>query len=271
MSHKATQWLASIAPDEVSHAEFRVLFHLCDCHNPSHGCFPSQKYLLEMCALSNGGLNNALASLESKGLIRREKRHQENTGKRIPTRYFMPFEADFEQSLTPLNGDGSISTFDGGPSPLLGQNHLHMRGVVTKAEPVKEPVSKPVTREEGLFPDLPKPEAKTTETIDQSFEQFWAAYPQKLGSSKKNAKTKFAAALKLAKAEDLIRAAAAYAKSREREDAKFTKHAEFWLSGQHWEGWLAAPEIDPERARLHRIIAEANAASRPQLPPPSRQ
>lgn len=266
MSHKATQWLASIAPDEVSHVEFRVLFHLCDCHNPSLGCFPSQKYLLDMCAVSNGGLNNALASLETKGLIRREKRHQERTGKRLPTRYFMPFESGFEQGLTPLNGDGAISTFEGGPSPLSGQNHLHMRGVVTKAEPVKEPVSKPVTREEGLFQDLQQPEAPLGgKTLDLWFEEFWAAYPTKTGTSKKNAKAKFLAALKLAKPEDLIRAASAYAKSRDREDPKFTKHAEFWLSGQFWESWLTEPEIDPERARLQAITAAARAAQRPQI------
>lgn len=44
MSHKATHWLASLDPTDMTHGEFRVLFHLCDCHNPSQGCFPSQVY-----------------------------------------------------------------------------------------------------------------------------------------------------------------------------------------------------------------------------------
>lgn len=119
---------------------------------------------------------------------------------------------------------------------------------------------------QALFPDLLKPEAPLGgKTPDQWFDEFWAAYPTKPGTSKKNAKVKFLAALKLAKPEDLIRAASAYAKSRDREDPKFTKHAEFWLSGQFWETWLAEPEIDPERARLQAITAAARAAGRPQI------
>lgn len=145
-----------------------------------------------------------------------------------------------------------------------------------KSAPIRRTILKENQKEESqggfdeseisLFPDLPKPEAPLGgKTPDQWFDDFWAAYPTKPGTSKKNAKAKFIAALKLAKPEDLIRAASAYAKSRDREDPKFTKHAEFWLSGQFWETWLAEPEIDPERARLQAITAAARAAGRPQI------
>ena len=54
MSHKATNWLASLDPGLLGHSEFRVLFHLCDCHNPSQGCFPTQSYLMAQTGASNG-------------------------------------------------------------------------------------------------------------------------------------------------------------------------------------------------------------------------
>lgn len=137
-----------------------------------------------------------------------------------------------------------------------------------KSAPLRRTTDKEDQKEEsqGLFPHLQEPEAPCGgKTIHQLFDEFWAAYPKRQGSSRKNASNKFAAALKLVSAEDLIRAAAAYARSRDREDPKFTKHAEFWLSGQHWEAWLEEPEIDPERDRLRAITAAAQAAARPML------
>lgn len=138
-----------------------------------------------------------------------------------------------------------------------------------KSTPLRRTTDQEDQKEESqtLFRDIQQPEAPLGgKTLDLWFEEFWAAYPTKTGTSKKNAKAKFLAALKLAKPEDLIRAASAYAKSRDREDPKFTKHAEFWLSGQFWESWLTEPEIDPERARLQAITAAARAAQRPMLP-----
>ena len=64
MSHAATHWLATVPPNDMTHGEFRVLFHLCDCHNASMGCFPKQTYLRDHTGLSNGGLNKALGELE---------------------------------------------------------------------------------------------------------------------------------------------------------------------------------------------------------------
>jgi DNA-binding transcriptional MocR family regulator len=126
MSHKATNWLASLTPTEMTHGEFRVLFHLCDCHNPSQGCFPSQSYLRDHTGLSNGGLNKALGNLEDKGLIRREQRNNPKNRQRLPSLYILGFEMKAPQGPTPLRwrggqlhlSGGAISTFRGGPSPL---------------------------------------------------------------------------------------------------------------------------------------------------------
>lgn len=106
MSHQATHWLAEIAPDRLSASEFRVLFHLCDCHNPARGCFPTQAYLMERANLSNGGLNKVLRSLEDKGLIKRQRRYDEVQKKALATAYVLAFD-NVDQDHTPQSGDRS--------------------------------------------------------------------------------------------------------------------------------------------------------------------
>lgn len=116
MSHKATTWLSTIPASEISSSEFRVLFHLCDCHNPSAGCFPTQAYLIDHCGVSNGTLNNALNNLERKKLIRRHRERDGGTKRQKPTRYVLGFEFAKDVPPSPETGDGS----DGGPSPKSG-------------------------------------------------------------------------------------------------------------------------------------------------------
>lgn len=159
MSHKATHWLASIQPESITHGEFRILFHLCDCHNPSAGCFPSQAYLRNASGGSNGGVNKWLLGLEDKGFIKRELDFDPKTRKRKPTQYTLGFEMEpcpksghgsgakpkltsgnatvsvepcpnsghgsdefSGRNPTPLSGDGANSTFEAKPTPLLGQS-----------------------------------------------------------------------------------------------------------------------------------------------------
>lgn len=157
MSHKATQWLASLEAERLSSGGFRVLFHLCDCHNPSNGCYPSQSYLRSATGLSNSGLNKVLATLEADGLISRRQRFERATQRKKTTLYMFAFEKGFQPALreatdppvqrvdTPLSGVGSNSTKTPFPSPLLGQSHLHASG----DKPVKEPVKKTRARGEG--------------------------------------------------------------------------------------------------------------------------
>lgn len=131
MSHAATHWLADLPPDTMTHGEFRVLFHLCDCHNASMGCFPKQTYLREHTGLSNGGLNKALACLEEKGLIQRKQERDQLTNRQKPTHYILGFEIEGQQKPSPLSGAGNsgkavstsekaVSTFEAVPSPLSG-------------------------------------------------------------------------------------------------------------------------------------------------------
>lgn len=156
MSHKATTWLSDIAATEIGNSEFRVLFHLCDCHNPSAGCFPTQAYLIAACGVSNGTLNNALSALEVKGLIKRHRTRDDKSKRQKPTRYILGFELAGSQEPTPeigdgsggskapkssrsrlqSTGDGAVSNLEGEPSPISGGSRLQPTGEVTCKEPV---------------------------------------------------------------------------------------------------------------------------------------
>jgi len=116
MSHKATNWLASLPADVLTNSEFRVLFHLCDCHNPSQGCFPTQAYLIANTGVSNGTVNNALNGLEAKCLIKRHQSVHDQTKRQRPTRYILGFEMQEAQEPSPKTGDG----IEGEPSPKTG-------------------------------------------------------------------------------------------------------------------------------------------------------
>lgn len=195
MSHKATTWLASLTASDLSNSEFRVLFHLCDCHNPSRGCFPTQAYLMENTNCSNGTVNNALKALEIRGFIMRHKQFDQVTKRKRPTRYFLGFELDEGDEIepspnsgdgpeigsekivkkqgaskkpspgigdgnrpkpSPNSGDGAISKKHPEPSPKNSKSHLQPVG----DKPVKEPV-----KNQGADPFWDK--------IDQSA-RFWA-------------------------------------------------------------------------------------------------
>lgn len=230
MSHKATHWLANIDPEQITHAEFRVLFHLCDCHNPSHGCFPKQSYLLRATGLSNGGLNKALSELEAKGLIARERRYDGAEKKRLPTMYALAFEPDFkagtdaEQSddLTPLSGDSPNSTESTDLTPLRAQTYLHSGGDSID-EPVNEPVNEPVTRGRAKF--------------DFSFflGKFFAAYPR--GGDRDTCED----LLRRAIDEDgidpdhILAAVRAYASEVRDRHAQYIAYPENWLGKRRWE------------------------------------
>ncbi|MFC4668158.1 helix-turn-helix domain-containing protein [Seohaeicola nanhaiensis] len=175
MSHRATTWLADLDAHLLGASEFRVLFHLCDCHNPSQGCFPTQAYLLKVCGVSNGTLNNALNALETKGIIRRHRERDGNTHRQRPTRYILGFELDepqkpsphigagkprkpsprngvgnrakptpnigagTRQEPTPNIGDGADSNLGGEPSPISGVSRLQPAGERTCNKPVTNP------------------------------------------------------------------------------------------------------------------------------------
>lgn len=146
MSHRANYWLAQIDPSRVKSGAFRVLFHLCDHHNgetdPKTACFPSQETLKKRTGMSNGALNDALAQLESDGLICRIRSTIPGTSTR---RTYYVLECDFANlpELTPVSG---VSSNSGEPetakklTPVFGGANSGFQG--SKLRPTgEEPVS----------------------------------------------------------------------------------------------------------------------------------
>ncbi|MBZ5760264.1 helix-turn-helix domain-containing protein [Rhizobium sp. VS19-DR104.2] len=146
MSHDATNW--AIKQRGIKPAVKIVLWHLCDCHNPSFGgAFPSQEYLAEQCEIPRSTLNVYLDQLEEMGLIIREQRRKAGSRQMERTRYFFPFDPDFEdrksQKPCPETGHGEAeaeSRNQQKPSPENGESHVQNLDSNLVKEPVREPV-----------------------------------------------------------------------------------------------------------------------------------
>lgn len=134
MSHAATNW--AILQRGLRPATKLVLWYLADRHNPDLGCFPTQARLAADAEMSISSLNDHLALLEEKGLIRRERQVNEATGQQQATRYILRFEDEEAQDPSPNSGVG--------PSPNLAESRLRN----SETNPVREePVKKKKMRE----------------------------------------------------------------------------------------------------------------------------
>lgn len=96
MSHAATKW-AFDQPEEyrdMKPSEWAVLMVLADCHNPVHGCFPSQDYICSKTNLSDRSVRDQLAKLRERNLVAWEVGRED--GRRGSNRYQLAFEGDFQ-------------------------------------------------------------------------------------------------------------------------------------------------------------------------------
>lgn len=130
MSHKATNW--AIQQRGLSPVTKLVLWYLCDRHNPDFGCFPSQDQLAADAEISRASLNTHLEKLETAGLIRRHRRHSEDTHRRKSTRYILAFEDDFDCEPCPESGHGKPQK----PCPDFGKSHVQNLDTNLVREPV---------------------------------------------------------------------------------------------------------------------------------------
>lgn len=244
MSHAATHWLATVAPEEMTHGEFRVLFHLCDCHNASMGCFPKQAYLRDHTGLSNGGLNKALNELERKGLLQREQSRDERTNRQKPTRYILGFEFPETQEPAPLSGDGAVSTSDAVPSPLSEGSVSTGVESYTKEEPGKEPVREPCAS------------AQTTDLPDDFIDRFFAVYPRAGDREKTKAALKKAVCQDGASCDAILAGAKAYAAEQKGNHPRYIAYSENWVEQKRWLQFATAEKpVNPD------VILEQRAKS----------
>ena len=225
MSHKATSWLSE--QTGLSASEFRVLFHLCDCHNPAKGCFPTQEYLIEKCEVSNGTLNNALNALEQRGFLKRIGRHDPETKKRRPTFYILGFDLGKPQEPSPEIGDGAISKKTAKPSPIFGKSHLQPTGDKPVIGTCNRTSKHAREENDDLFSENPTVEQKPKDRFDD----FWSVYPKKAG--KPAAQKAWAKAIKRADPQAIIDGARRYARS-DAVERGFAKHPQGWLNDDRW-------------------------------------
>ncbi|WP_160115937.1 helix-turn-helix domain-containing protein [Candidatus Halocynthiibacter alkanivorans] len=231
MSHKATNWLAELDPQQVSNSEFRILFVLCDCHNPAKGCFPKQAYISDRAGRGASSVNAALTGLEEKGLIRRIRRHNSKTKQRESTHYTLGFEFGTPQEPTPNSGDGAISGFSAEPSSVSSQSQLLKTGVTIKEEPVNEPVMNQVCSA-GADPQTKTVFSETGEVAD-AFDEFREAHPRLVDIQKTRAAF-FAAVVAGTSPTEIVAGAHSYAKEQEGSDPKFVKSSALWLKDKRW-------------------------------------
>lgn len=108
---------------------------------------------------------------------------------------------------------------------------------------VSNGVTAPVSNKPPSRPVIKEP--KTLSPPD-GWEEFWATYPPRKGSSKADAMRAFTKATSNGvTADDIITAAEAYATERTGQDQKYTAHASTWLNGKRWE---THDNAEPDRA-----------------------
>lgn len=180
MSHDATNW--AIKQKGLKPATKIVLWHLADRHNPDYGCFPRQDTLAADAEVSRASLNNHLAILEAKGLIRRVARIDPKTKRQMSTRYILACEPDFAQydaEPCPDFGHGTDTEQVGDPCPDFGRGavskktpepcpkNAESRVQILDTNPVREPLREPVTP--------PPPRAPAREVVPGLIERLTVA------------------------------------------------------------------------------------------------
>lgn len=202
MSHVATNW--AFQQTDLTPHQWRVLMNLADCHNPEHGCFPSQQFLAERCRMSRRGVNLQLDTLEEMGLISRQRQLDDATKRRKSTRYILGFE--MESHVHDVHTEG--------PSHVHEVHTTHVHEVHTNPVTSLNPVTFP--------PNVPP----------NSFAEFWAAYPRKVARG--TAENAWAKAVKETAPEIIISAVKQQSMAMASQPSKFIPHPATWLNGKRW-------------------------------------
>ena len=174
-----------------------VLYWLADHHNGETGlCFPSLKTLANECEMDVATVKRHLAALEDMGLIERHKRHREN-GSQTSTQYMLRMSEPLAQNAPPPSAKCATPIAQNDTPHNLGNNNL----------------------------------GKEQDNIGH-FEDFWAAYPRKIG--KGNARKAFASAMKKASIEEISSGLNAQLSILSAKEQKYIPHASTWLNGERW-------------------------------------
>ena len=213
MSHEATNWAFEI---KLPPAQKMVLLALANCHNPNHGCFPSQEYICEITCMSDKTVRRHLNVLEGMGLISRE-RVRDDKKKWAHTEYELhikSYRPNVPVEKLPVK-TGQATGQNGAKLPVKqGQSYRSKLPTNTVKEPVKEIGKRTVS----------------------GFDEFWEVYPKKVG---KQAALKNWKKLKCDdNADHIISKAKEFAESVKGQDRQYIKHPQGWLTDGRWDDEL---------------------------------
>ncbi|MCW1931739.1 helix-turn-helix domain-containing protein [Pararhodobacter zhoushanensis] len=242
MSHVATSW--AFGQRGLKPSAKLVLLTLADCHNPAHGCFPTQAFLASTCELNRDTVNVQLALLEERGLIRRFRSIDPRTKRQRPTRYKLAFEDDFGDP-----DEGAASPVR--PAPVGGPK----AGTASKPATTTTPKTQKAVSEIPAEPCRKNPESRVGKPdtnlvkepvmepcvggagsahIREHFEKFWKAHPRP--RDRNRAEKLFAQAVSDGTpSERLIRAAERYRAENKGNTAMYLAYADNWLEKRRWE------------------------------------
>jgi len=137
-------------------------------------CFPSISTLVDESGLARSTVQDALHTLSDEGWLTITARTRDNGGQTSNT-YDATFPARFELPRPPAREAGAPS-----PNPGLppAREPGAIEGVTSRA--TVEVVHSPRDAIQETLPDLPPPKAARCDK-DEGFDQFWDAYPRKVG------------------------------------------------------------------------------------------
>lgn len=258
MSHVATNW--AFQQRGLKPSAWRVLAVLADCHNPAHGCFPTQAFLADACEINRDTVNAQLNLLEERGLIRRIRRVDPQTRRQRPTRYKLAFEADFDAAETEKTAgeavDNSVSENPTQPEAVSEipaepcRKNAESRVGKPDTNPVIEPVIKP-SRAGG-----PAREAGTDAERLVAFERFWQEHP-KSRKRERSLELWLEAEKTGVDLHGIISEAVRYRQVNQGRDTQYLISSDRWLEQRRWEGEPGKPQpSQDERARGIEATAE---------------
>ena len=173
-----------------------VLYWLADHHNGETGaCFPSLKTLEDECEMNRSTIIRHLDALEESGLIERERRERAN-GSQTSTSYIL--------NLTPV-AERNTPCCKTQQAPVAKRDPHNLGNINLGKELIA--------------------------TLDH-FEDFWAAYPRKIG--KGNARKAFEKAMKRASVDEIAAGLNRQLPALSSKEQQYIPHASTWLNGERW-------------------------------------
>jgi hypothetical protein len=163
---------------------------------------------------SRGGIQNAIKSLEAKGLVKKKEREKDGTN---DSNLYEVFYDD-----TPVYPIDTPPSMEKTPPVYM---------VDTELKPLE---LKPETQETHVA-------TATSSDLENAFESFWARYPRKIG--KGQARKAFFAAVKKHDPRDIAKGFGPFLESCVGQEDRFIPHASTWLNGERW---LDQPEKKKE-------------------------